>query len=68
MSVVTAVLSGGPRAAILAFGEDHDGYRHGGGDAWLRLTSAGAMSLNRAAAGAPFEAGGVVAGREDCAR
>ncbi|MFC7497180.1 MULTISPECIES: hypothetical protein [unclassified Nocardioides] len=74
--VVTAVLSGGPRAAILKLdlGDHHDGDRrdrrgggdHGDGDAWLRLTADGAASLNNAAAGSPFEAGDAFAGGEDC--
>jgi len=56
---ITAVVNGGPRVAVLRVaGKDHDGHRaRGGGDAALKLTSAGAKSLNRAAKGAPFDAG-----------
>jgi len=56
---ITAVVNGGPRVAVLRVaGKDHDGHRaRNGGDAALKLTSAGAKSLNRAAKGAPFDAG-----------
>jgi hypothetical protein len=68
--VVTAVLSGGDRAAILRFA-DHDRHhaRSNGGShgARLVLTAAGASSLNRAADGSPFEAGDAFTGN-DCDR
>lgn len=66
--VVTALV-GGDRVAVLRLAE-RDGYRTGdGGDhdsVWLELTAAGADSLNRAAAGSPFEAGDAFAGGKDC--
>ena len=69
--VITAVVSG-DRKAILRFAKQdgrHDG-RHRGkhGASGLRLTKAGAASLNQAAAGTPFEAGDVFAGGRDCGR
>lgn len=64
---VSAVLGGGDRANILRIaGDRHDGHHRGGGSAKLVLTDAGAASLNRAAAGAPFSAGDVFAGGNDC--
>ena len=68
--VISAVLSGGDRFKVLTVRGDRDGHyrtgaRHGGGLA-LVLTAAGAGSLNNAAAGAPFSAGDVFAGGNDC--
>lgn len=66
---VVSALVGGDRVAVLRIA-DHDGYHRTGdrGDdaAWLELTAAGAASLNRAAAGTPFEAGDAFAGGKDC--
>jgi hypothetical protein len=62
---ITARINGGDRAPVLRTGDgDHDWGRAtwGDGDDALRLTRAGARSLNRAAAGAPFSAGDVFAG------
>ena len=58
---ITARINGGPRVAILKFeGSSYRGAWEDDDDA-LRLTRAGARSLNRAAAGAPFSAGNVYA-------
>lgn len=68
--VVSAILSGGDRFKVLEVaGDRSDGHyrsgdRHGG--LTLVLTKAGAGSLNNAAAGAPFSAGDVFAGGNDC--
>ena len=59
---ITTRINGGPRVAVLRVADGgHDGHRARGGDAALRLTKAGARSLNRAAQGAPFSAGDVYA-------
>jgi len=59
---ITALVNGGARVAILKFGSSS--YRDVWGDRSdaLRLTRAGARSLNIAAAGAPFSAGNVYSG------
>jgi hypothetical protein len=66
---VVSALVGGDRVAVLRFA-DRDWHRtgdHGDHDgAWLELTAAGAASLNKAADGAPFEAGDAFAGGRDC--
>ncbi len=64
--VVTARINGGDRVAILRFDDRDDDRdddrRDRGGDDGLRLTRAGAASLNRAAQGSPFRAGNLFAG------
>lgn len=64
--VITAKLRDGTRAAILRVAGDkhHRGGDYGGYS--LKLTAAGAGSLNVAAQGAPFSAGDVFAGGNDC--
>jgi hypothetical protein len=64
--VITAKLRDGTRTAILRVAGDrhHRGGDHGGYS--LVLTAAGAGSLNVAAQGAPFSAGDVFAGGNDC--
>lgn len=64
--VVSAVLSGGDRFKVLTVRGDRDGHYRNGGGLTLVLTAAGASSLNKAASGAPFEAGDVFAGGNDC--
>jgi len=67
--VVSAILSGGKRATILKYAGHRDGrHRSGHGSSKLVLTTAGAKSLNRAAQGAPFDAGDVFAAGRDCGR
>lgn len=66
--VITAVLSGGKRFAVLKIAGDrhHRTADRNGGDLTLVLTKSGAGSLNNAASGAPFRAGDVFAGGNDC--
>ena len=68
---ITAKLNGGTRAVILTIDRRDDDRHHRGGsrDATrLRLTEAGARSLNVAAAGTPFRAGDAYAGDSDGCR
>jgi hypothetical protein len=61
---VTARINGGDRRPVLRVGDGDWGrgaWGDGGGDE-LRLTRAGAASLNRAADGTPFRSGNVFAG------
>lgn len=60
---ITARVNGGERVAVLRM-RDHDRSRGSwdDGDDALRLTRAGARTLNRAAPGTPFRAGDVFAG------
>ncbi|GAA4369020.1 hypothetical protein [Nocardioides caricicola] len=65
--VITAKLRDGSRAAILRVsGKRHHDRGGDHGDYALVLTSVGAASLNNAAKGAPFSAGDVFAGGDDC--
>jgi hypothetical protein len=59
---ITALVNGGSRVAILRVGSSWNRDAWGDNDAGLQLTRAGARTLNRAAAGAPFSAGDVFAG------
>lgn len=66
--VITAVLGGGDRAPVLRVAGDKRHHDRSGdhGSARLVLTPSGAASLNNAAQGAPFDAGDVFAGGDDC--
>ena len=65
--VISAKLRDGSRAAILRVAGDRSHHRGGGhGGYRLVLTRVGAASLNNAAQGAPFSAGDVFAGGNDC--
>jgi hypothetical protein len=59
---ITGRVNGGDRVALLKVGDGTQRETWGDTDRSLRLTAAGARSLNRAAAGAPFSAGDVFAG------
>lgn len=59
---ITGRINGGDRVALLKVGDGTLREAWGDTDRSLRLTAAGARSLNRAAAGAPFSAGDVFAG------
>jgi len=61
--LITAVVNGGSRAAVLRVrSSTYQRATWGDDSRTLTLTAAGARSLNRAAAGAPFRAGDVFAG------